>query len=186
MSTLVELLEETIHQDWRVPREGSRWKITETSKGATHTELFVSSGRSIVFSLDQSGLDPWPYIKSNTAISGIRSVCDALIALSTEGRDYFIALEMKSSTSGEASARKQIARSKAFVEFIASLLEFDSQWNGEYVFIGIISTGARRQPKKGTTGRSSVAESARETFGTVLYLRNQDRINLLEVIKSNI
>ena len=74
--SLVGIFESLIHKDWQLPQEAGYWLITETAKGATHTEVKIGGCKSIAFSLDITEKNAWPFLTSS--LDGLRAVCDCI------------------------------------------------------------------------------------------------------------
>lgn len=177
--TLLQRFDDLIRLDWRLAREGSCWLVREP--GAGHDLLRICGGRSLVFSLDRQGSDPFPYIKENTSLSGMRSVCDALVVTHVNGRDYVFAVEMK--TGQSRNAEKQIESAKLFIEGINGLLRTHGHWSGDVTFCGVLSFKPRSQERKGTTARTPLPRPERNAAGIMLFrLKNHRRIDIPDLV----
>lgn len=150
MTSLVELFEQLIHEEWRLETEGNQWVIRETQQ-TNNPELRIGGCRSLGFSLDKAGTNPWPFIKS-AAPKGIRSACDGIIIAERENQTVIFAVELKSGSEGKA--HKQLTSSRYLIDYLCKLLTLHTTWSGEYIFAAIIaSTPTRRTVNKRPTAK---------------------------------
>jgi hypothetical protein len=182
---LVTQFDKLIEDSIRLERDGSEWQLCETSAGATHTLLRIKGGQSLAFTLDMSGINLWPFIKGNTPLTGMRSVCDAIAAVQVGDKPVIVAIEMKSSKSGEASAKKQLCRAKLFIDWLMKLLEANGHWHGLYEFCGVISLKPRRQERKGTSGRTLLPSPIQHASGFKMFLlENHPKLDLVSLVSA--
>ncbi len=182
---LVTQFDNMIEAKIRLEREGGEWQLRETGAGATHTLLRIKGAQSLAFTLDKSGLDPFPFIKSNTVLSGMRSVCDAIAAVQVDDKPVIVAIEMKSSKSGEADAKKQLCRAKLFIDWLMSALTTNGHWGGGYEFCGVISLKPRSQERKGTTARTPLPSPIQHASGFKIFLlENHPTLDLVSLVNA--
>jgi len=178
--SLLEKFEQLIDQDWRLKREGGEWVVSEP--GSEHAFLWISGRRSFAFSLDHKMKDPFPFMRPNTQLHGMRSTCDAIVIAVKGDETMVVAIEMKTKESDKAKALKQIESGRRLVEWLSGLFYLHGHGNLSYRFCGIISLKPRRQERKGTTSRRTSpllppAETSRN--GDPVYvLKNHPRLNL--------
>jgi hypothetical protein len=179
----VRCFERLIHPDWLLERQGSEWLLREPQAGEKqHGLLTIHGCKSLAFSLDKPGADPWPFLNSATH-PGIRGICDALVLVQKEGRAYAIAIEMK--TKDEGRAERQIENARLFLNWLFGLLDLHSHWRGQYLFCGVISFKPRRQERKGATARTPLPAPQKSHRGYWIFrLRNHPRLNLADVLQS--
>ena len=152
VKALCKCFDELIHPDWKLPQSGGTWQLREP--GAGHSQLDISGGKSLAFTLDRSGHSAFPFFSST--LPGVNKVTDALVIAEVDGRAYATAIEMKTSSGAINDALKQIESGRLLVEWATSLLRAHGHWNGgACTFFGIVSLKPRRQPRKGTTSRSA-------------------------------
>ena len=202
MSSLVQCFEKLIHPEWKLPRssESSAWVLTEAQNQNSlgkNCQIEIFGGPSFAFSLDQLKADPWPFL-NEAGMKGMRKVCDALIVVhkKDEGykqaeRNYVIALEMKSTSEGEAV--KQIASSRLLMDWLIGLLKLHRHWNGDCKFCGVISFTPRNQERKGVADRkgntakkmSPLPQPKLSQSGyPVFCLNNHPRLDIVELISA--
>jgi hypothetical protein len=184
--SLVNCFEQLIHPDWRLPRNGSIWLLTEpknVNKQGKNYQIELIGGPSYAFSLDQSETDPWPFIRA-AELKGIRKVCDALIVIQRDEHNYVVALEMKSTNPDKAE--RQIASSRLLINWLIDLLKLHNHWNGNWKFCGVISFTPRNQERKGaTTKKTTFPTPISNRWGfPVFRLHNHQRLDLLGLINS--
>lgn len=175
--------DELIAPDFRLPRNGSLWQIHEP--GAGNCLFEINGGASIGFTLDQSGMNVFPYFKKN-APEGMRRVNDGLVVAEVEGQAYVVAIEMKTSKSDRSKAMRQIHSARCFVQWVEQLSQLNGYGAGEYQFMGVISLKPRRQPRKGTTSRQQdIPGPASSPHGDypVFMLENHPRTSVQELVK---
>lgn len=181
---LVACFERLVHPDWRLLRSGSMWVLREQknqNREGKNCQIELLGGPSFAFSLDQSEADPWPFMRA-ADMDGLRKVCDALIVVQRDDRNYIIALEMKSTSEGKAG--KQIASSRLLMAWLVDLLKLHRHWTGDWVFCGVISFTPRNQERRGATAKKTpVPMPDTSPWGyPVFRLHNHPRLNLLELI----
>jgi len=187
VSPLVKCFEQLIHPDWKLPRDGSLWILTEPknqNKQDKNYQIELIGGPSFAFSLDQPGTDPWPFIMNAEDMRGMRKVCDALIVMQRDEQNYVIALEMKSNNEGKAE--RQIASSHLLINWLIDLLKLHNHWNGKWNFCGVISFTPRNQERKGATAKKTpVPKPSSSHWGYPVYrLHNHKRLDLVDLINS--
>lgn len=182
---IVTQFDKLIEDSIRLERYGNEWQLRESGTGATHTLLCLRGGQSLAFTLDKSGKNLLPFIKCNTSLAGMRSVCDAIAAVQSEDKPVIVAIEMKSGKSGEADAKKQLCRAKLFVDWLMKSLEANGHWTGLYEFCGVISLKPRRQERKGTTGRTNLPAPVRHSAGFKMFLlENHPKLDLVSLVNA--
>lgn len=186
MSHLVDCFEQLIHPDWRLPRNGGVWVLTEPKnqgKQGKNYQIELIGGPSFAFSLDQPETDPWPFILAAHQ-KGMRKVCDALIVVQRDERNYVIALDMKSTDEGKAE--RQIASSRLLMNWLVDLLQLHGHWRGRWRFCGVVSFTPRSLERKGATARKTPipAPSSSQWGYPVFRLHNHPRLNLLELVSA--
>ena len=115
-------------------------------------------------------------------MKGVRKVCDALIVMQRDERNYVIALDMKSTNEGEAE--RQIASSRLLMAWLIELLKLHRHWSGSWTFCGVISFTPRNLERRGTVARKTpipVPNSSQWGY-PVFRLDNHPRLDLLQLI----
>jgi len=153
---LLQRFQDLIHNDCLLIKNASYWQVIETSAGALNKKVEIGGCRSIGFTLDKDGVEPWGFIKSNTPLNGVRKVCDSIVVAHHNKKDYVVAMDLKSTRIG--SAHKQIKSTKLLIEWIIGLLECHSHWGGDYEFVGVVNMVGRKQPRKGTSRRREIPD----------------------------
>lgn len=176
---LVSQLDKLIEDSIRLERNGAEWCLHESSPRATHTLLRLRGGPALAFSLDIPGKDLFPFFKAGTPLAGMRSVCDAFAVVQVQDRALIMAIEMKSSSSGEADAKRQLSRAKCFIEWLIDSLTLNGHWYGTWDFCGIISLKPRRQERKGATSRTQLPSPKEHAGFKFFVLENHPVLDLL-------
>lgn len=175
MTSLVDIIEQLIKEEWMLERSGSAWVVREENI-TNNPELRIAGARAVGFSLDRgNGMDPWPFM---AALSGMRRVCDAIIVTHVEDTHYVIAIEMKSGNIGQAT--RQVVSAWHFMEWLRALLRENKHWAGGWKFCGLISSVPRRRERKGTTRRRleyEISSLPNHPF-SVAHIKNKRRIDL--------
>lgn len=181
--SLVSLLEELIHQDWQLNKEGNDWLITEDSQEATHTQVKIGGCRSLAFTLDVKNKNAWPFLN---ALEGVRSACDGIIVAEYKEQTFCLLLDMKSSASGTSKAIKQIRSNYLLMEWLIGLLQLHNHWNGQIIYSGIVSLKPRKTERKSTSKRPPLPNP--QTFDSqpkhIFSLDNHPRITLSDIFNS--
>lgn len=187
----VSLFETLLNEEWILGKKDSYWVIKEEAKNSKNSYLEIGGCRSIAFSLDKAGSDPFPYIKNNTTLKGVRNVCDGLIVAEVEdnGRHecIFIALDLKSEKT--SSAPKQIHAGNLVFKYLIhkmNYLKHTSITDLKGRFIGVVSHVGRRQTRKGTTTRRRKRhEKTLSNCGTyeVIKVINENKINIKSFLR---
>jgi hypothetical protein len=176
VTSLVEVFDALIQDDWKLSRTGAFWLIQEVNKTANPL-LKISGASSIGFTLDKSGAKPWPFLKP---LEGMLKVCDAIIITQIKDRNYVLAIEMKSGNTTKAG--KQIHSAWIFTEWLRGLLKLHSHWGGDWYFCGIVSSTPRKQARKGTSRHEPALQVFRDPKKyPLVHLRNQQKLNLIDL-----
>ncbi len=177
MSNFVACFDNLITNNWKLPRSDGRWQLRESGKGATHTLIEIQGGKSLVFSLDQLGPNAFPFMRNDTPLKGMHSVCDAIVVADINSKPIIIMIEMKSG--GENGAEKQILRSHAFMQWLVKLLSLNGHCAIEPEFCGVISFKPRKQERKGETSRPELPKPTLNPGSIPIFrLKNHPRIYL--------
>lgn len=179
MKSLVQCLEDLIDNDWMLERSSSRWLVKESGNKSTHNLLEVTGGKSIAFSLDRPGSNAFPFMRPNTRLGGMRSVCDAIVIALLDGMPLVVMIEMKSTKKGDAEM--QIQRTRAFMGWIVELLRINGHCAAKLKMCGVISFKPRQQERKGTTSHASMPKPCFKNDLPVFQLKNHPRINLVDI-----
>jgi hypothetical protein len=150
-TSLTTCFEQLIPDDWKLERTGNYWSIEEPNAG--HSLFEFGGSKSIGFSLDRGSVNAFPFCSA--ALGGMRKVNDGLIVGQVEGKDYVVAIEMKTSPNKKPEALRQIQSGQLFINWAIELLRLHKHYSGEYAFLGVVSVKPRKQPKKGTSQRSA-------------------------------
>ena len=177
MTDLVNAFHSLIHHNWKLKQKGGVWLVEENNPGANNTSLQVSAGRSFAFSLDKAGTAPFPFMQPT--LKGMHSVCDGIFVSAVSTAPLVMFVELKSSKSGEA--QKQIYRSKIFIEWLISLLQFNGHTRETPQYYGVVTLVPRRQVRKGTTSRELPAPDRSKGF-PIWELSNRAQINLIDFV----
>lgn len=178
----VEFFTDVVCPSWVLEKEGSYAKVLESDPGSNNKEVLMGGCSLLAFSLDKSGGNPFPFIKSDATKKGMRSVCDAMVVAKYNDETYFIAMDMKSNQEGKA--KKQIESARLLFNWLLNLAKIHGHWphsdvNGK--FVGIINLAPRNQVRKGLTRRSAEIPSP-EISGFSDYplfrLKNHPKINV--------
>lgn len=174
--SLVDTFNELIHDDWKLPREGAFWMIREANS-TSNPLLKVTGALATGFTLDKSGVKPWPFLK---ALEGMQKVCDGIIITEIDSRAYVVAIEMKSGNISKAG--KQIHSTWLLIEWLKGLLKLHDHWDKNWCFCGVISSTPRKQERKGVSRHESPFQVYRDPkkYPTV-HLRNQQKLNLIDL-----
>ncbi len=184
--SLVGIFESLIHKDWQLPQEAGYWLITETAKGATHTEVKIGGCKSIAFSLDITEKNAWPFLTSS--LDGLRAVCDSIVIAEYNKQNFCIFIDLKSSLSDKTKAIKQIRSSYLLQQWLINLLSLHAHWPRQkpITYAGIISLEPRQTVPKGTTSkRNSIPKPESFHFHPkhIFTLTNHPRIVLSDLIQ---
>ncbi len=180
MSNFVTCFDNLITNSWKLPRSEGRWQLRESGKNATHTLIEIQGGKSLAFSLDQSRLNAFSFMRNDTPLKGVRSVCDAIVVADTNRKPLIIMVEMKSGD--ESGAEQQILRSHAFMQWLVKLLSLNGHCAIEPEFCGVISFKPRKQERKGQTSRAELPKPTSNTGSfSIFRLKNHPRIHLDDI-----
>lgn len=174
MTSLVDVFERLIEDDWKLEHKDADWLIREENKTA-NPEMRITGVKAVGFSLDQRGKNPWPFLAN---LAGVKKVCDAILVARIEDIHYVIAVEMKSGNTNKAP--KQIASAHHFVEWLRGLLRLHDHWKDGWTFCGLISASPRKTERKGTSRRKLDMSVSRSRGYAIATIRNQRRLNLID------
>lgn len=203
---LVECFRQLLVPDCIIPNEGAKWIIQEEQRGAENNWLELRGGPALVFSLDRSGFDPLPFIRSKSyptdkeatiyarlydrvePLAGVRQVCDALAVLQKNDVACIIAIEMKSKNAGHAECQIENSRLLVMEWLISSLKLYGHLPRYRKIdFYGVISFTPRNQERKGAGARAAdLPKPTRSRHGyDIFHLRNHPRLDLARILDSS-
>jgi hypothetical protein len=185
MTQLVTAFQGLVPGRFKLNRQGSYWQVVEP--GAPNSLFELAAGRSHAFSLDESGLDVFPFFTGG--LTGMRSVNDALVVSTIGETTYMLAVELKSSERKVPEALNQIESGRLFSRWVRELLSVHGHWTGGACrFFGVVSLPGRRQRPKGTTTRKASLPppgTSRHGGGYPCFvLRNHPRTSVEDLVKT--
>ena len=174
---MIDTLKKTIHKYYHLNRQCRDWLLDNNVK------LRVPNRHSFGFSLDNRNKPPFAFL-SGSPPQHIAKVCDAIVALSYQGKLYLFIIEQK--TSHSESYKKQLVNGKLFCDWLFSLYRWHGHWGScKLVSIGLLIWQPRQQPRRGGTAhRSNVASQGHPLFDYFLEKKNEINIHLGQLINS--
>lgn len=160
--------------------------MREGNKGSNNKEVHVHGCSCVAFSLDQKGKDAFPMLTGK--FPGMKSVCDAMIVAVCDGKTYFCAMDLKSSSANGAT--KQLESARRTFEWLVGMADFTKAWSkgdlSQHIFFGIVNMAPRNIVRKSTSRRSAeIPPPEPSPYGNYMYfkLTNHPRVDLYSLIK---
>lgn len=178
--TLIQAFEQTIEKDYLLKKTGNMFEILESAKNSTNRALKIGGCKGVGFSLDSDGRHPWKFIV-NGPLEGIVSVCDGIIILNYNNKNYIIVLDLKSKKAG-SKAFKQIKSGVLLCEWLCKLMILNSHVTESFEFIGVICK-SRGSVRKQTTRKGINADIDKSEDFPIITISNPGTINIKEIIE---
>lgn len=177
--TLIQAFEQTIEHDYALTKSGNMFEIVETAINTTNRTLKIGGCQGFGFSLDRDGRHPWQFIV-NDPLPGIVSVCDGILVLSYNRKDYIIVLDLKSKKAGPKAFR-QISAGISLCEWLCHLLNLNSHLTQKFEFIGVICK-TRGSVSKQATRKGLNAEVDKSNKIPIITIANPGVIHIKDLV----
>lgn len=177
--TLVQAFEQIIEPDYALKKSGNMFEIEETATNSTNKFLKVGGCQGFGFSLDTDGRHPWKFIV-NGPLEGIVSVCDGIVILTYERKNYIVVLDLKSKKAG-AKAFKQVSAGALLCKWLCELLKLNSHLTESFEFIGVVCK-SRRSVAKRTSRKGLNAEVDKSKEIPMITIANPGTIHIKELL----
>ena len=143
---LVELMRETIHDDYELERQGCEWLLRETGTGKS-IRLRAANRRTFAFKLDHQGKARPMGFFSASPPRDIEKMCDAIMACHYGQRCYLFIIEWKTADKGEY--KKQLKNGRLFCDWLLRLYKEYGHIRETPVFVRLLVWSPRPSPQKG-------------------------------------
>lgn len=172
---MIDIIEKTIHSEYRLERQGRDWMLADGLR------LRAPSRRSFGFSLDKEGMRPFAFFSGNPP-ARISKMCDAIVAFSYRRKLYLLIVEQK--TGNPDQYEEQLTNGKLFCDWLFSLYRQHGYRRSEPVYIGLLVWRPLPKSRKGRTGHSTAAAGKHGLFDGLFEEQNARSIYLKQLADS--
>ena len=175
---MLDVLKACIKKTYHLKRDARDWLLEENGKTI---KLRSPGNKSLGFSLDHKESSPFQFFGESPP-KGVAKMCDAIIMLSHNNRNYVFVVEKK--TAHRDGYAKQIANGRHFCNWLFALLQEHGHYNGDLSYIGLLVWESRRSPDKEPTSHrrdridSSIPPALANHLDHFAKIRNKTDIRL--------
>lgn len=177
--SLIQAFERIIENNYVLNKSGNMFEIEESAINSTNKLLKIGGCQGFGFSLDKPGRHPWKFIVDGP-LEGVVSVCDGIIILKYNKKNYIIVLDLKSKKLG-TKAFKQVKSGVYLCNWLCSLLQLNKHLTESFEFIGVVCK-TRGSVAKKTSRKGLHAEVDKTKSVPLIVLSNPGTIHIKELV----